>query len=317
MRKALVVGIDYYKNVSRLFGCVNDAHAVKAALERHGDGSVNFGVKLLSGTSENQPVLRAELRAAVKELFSDKSDVALLYFAGHGYIETTGGYLIASDTTEGDTGIPLSEVVQFANASQAKNKIILLDSCHSGVAGNSAGQNAHAELSDGLTILTASTSEQYASEENGAGVFTNLLVDALQGAAANLVGHVSPGGVYAHIDQSLGPWQQRPVFKTNVTNFISLRNVEPPIDLTDLRKISIFFPSPGYRFELDPSYEPESKKPNQENTEKFSILQKFSHVNLVAPVGEEHMYFAAMNSKACKLTVLGEHYRKLVEEGKI
>jgi len=206
--------------------------------------------------------------------------------------------------------------VQFANSSKARNKIILLDSCHSGVAGNSSGSN-HAELSDGLTILTASTEHQYASEENGAGIFTTLLVDALQGAAANLVGSISPGGIYSHIDQSLGPWQQRPVFKTNVTNFVSLRNVEPPVDLTDLRQISEFFPRAGFEFALDPSFEPESDSPIKTNTEIFSILQKFSHVNLVTPVGEEHMFFAAMNSKACKLTVLGEHYRKLVQEGKI
>jgi len=36
-------------------------------------------------------------------------------------------------------------------------------------------------------------------------VFTGLLVDALSGGAANLVGDVTPGSVYAHIDQSLGP----------------------------------------------------------------------------------------------------------------
>jgi hypothetical protein len=29
------------------------------------------------------------------------------------------------------------------------------------------------------------------------------------------------------------------------------------------------------------------------------------------------MYFAAMNSKTCKLTVLGEHYWKLVSKGMI
>ena len=40
----------------------------------------------------------------------------------------------------------------------------------------------------------------------GAGVFTTLFVDALGGAAANLIGDVTPGSVYAHIDQSLGPW---------------------------------------------------------------------------------------------------------------
>jgi len=316
MRKALVVGVDYYENISPLFGCVNDAHSVKAVLERHGDGTVNFGVKLLAGNSSSQPVERKQLREAIQELFKGKSDIALLYFAGHGYIESTGGYLIATDTSDGNDGIPLSEIVQFANDSEAKNKIILLDSCHSGIAGNSS-VSSHAELSDGLTILTASTAEQYASEENGAGIFTTLLVDALQGAAANLVGNISPGGIYSHIDQSLGPWQQRPVFKTNVTNFVSLRNVEPSVDLGDLRRICDFFPQAGYEHSLDPSYEPTSDVATPENTEIFSILQKFSHVNLVTPVGEEHMYYAAMNSKACKMTVLGEHYRRLVEEGKI
>ena len=30
MRKALVVGIDFYTSISPLYGCVNDAYAVKA-----------------------------------------------------------------------------------------------------------------------------------------------------------------------------------------------------------------------------------------------------------------------------------------------
>src|SRR4051812_28251646 len=47
MRKALVVGIDYYEHIGRLNGCVNDAHAVKAMLDRHSDGSVNFGTRLI------------------------------------------------------------------------------------------------------------------------------------------------------------------------------------------------------------------------------------------------------------------------------
>ena len=47
MRKALVVGIDYYEHVPELYGCVNDAHAVKSVLERNSDGTVNFGVNLL------------------------------------------------------------------------------------------------------------------------------------------------------------------------------------------------------------------------------------------------------------------------------
>src|SRR6266481_4732174 len=107
MRKALVVGIDHYTKISGLFGCVNDAHSVKSVLERHSDGTVNFGVKLLSGTSPAETVTRADLKERVRELFADDSEIALFYFAGHGFIEATGGYLCTSDSQTGDDGLPL------------------------------------------------------------------------------------------------------------------------------------------------------------------------------------------------------------------
>ncbi|MFG3756621.1 caspase family protein, partial [Klebsiella pneumoniae] len=120
-------------------------------------------------------------------------------------------------------------IMTFANESPARNKIIVLDSCHSGALGDSHTNKQISEIADGMTILTASTKDQYAVEANGGGLFTGLLVDALGGAAANLVGEVTPGSVYAHVDQSLGSWSQRPVFKTNVKGFISLRKVQSPI----------------------------------------------------------------------------------------
>ncbi len=200
---------------------------------------------------------------------------------------------------------------------RATNKIIILDSCHSGLAGNPPNRKDSALIAEGITILTASTSDQYASEIDGSGVFTSLLVDALSGSASNIIGEITPGSVYAHIDQSLGPWDQRPVFKTNVKSFVSLRKVQPPIALADLQKIVEFFPSPGFEFQLSPEYEPESPNPDKEKTEIFAVLQKYVKVNLLVPVGTPHMYYAAMESKACKLTVLGEHYRRLIEAGRI
>jgi hypothetical protein len=152
-----------------------------------------------------------------------------------------------------------------------------------------------------------------------------LLADALSGAACNLVGDVTPGGVYAHVDQSLGQWDQRPVFKTNVKSFVSLRKVQAPIALADLQKLSEYFPKAGYEFQLDPTFEPErnggeppgTPSPILENTQKFAVLQKYNRVNLVIPVGAPHMWHAAMQSKSCKLTVLGEHYRRLVYRKRI
>ncbi len=324
MRKALIVGINHYDSVSQLYGCVDDAHSVKAVLERHDGGMVNFDCKLLTGTSATDRVDRSTLKDSIEELFQGDAEVALFYFAGHGYIEATGGYLIATNSERGDNGISLNDLLTYANNSPAKNKIIVLDSCHSGIAGTNPTNGNLAALSDGLTVLTASTEDQYATEENGRGVFTTLFVDALNGSAANLTGDITPGSIYAHIDQSLGAWEQRPVFKTNVKQFVSLRKVTAPITLTDLRRILEFFPSPGFEFQLDPTYEPEAKgrdpgmlPPNPVNVEKFKILQQYNRLNLLVPFGAPHMWHAAMENKSCKLTALGEHYRRLVQKNRI
>ncbi|WP_376100959.1 caspase domain-containing protein (plasmid) [Roseomonas sp. CCTCC AB2023176] len=319
MRKALIVGIDYYDHIGSLKGCVNDAFGVKGMLDRHADGSVNFGQpRLMTGTGPSERVDRSELKEAVRQLFADDNDVALFYFAGHGHIEAAGGYLCASDCRTGDDGLPLAEIMTLANRSRARNKIIILDSCHGGALGGQALNAQVTEITEGVTILTASTEGQSALEKNGGGVFTGLLLDALGGAAADLVGQVTPGAVYAHIDQSLGTWSgQRPMFKTNVKRFVSLRLVTPPLPQTDLRRIAEFFPDPGFEFPLDPSYEPTDPSADPDKNAVFAILQKYNRVNLLVPVGAPHMWHAAVESKACRLTATGEHYRRLVSQGLI
>jgi len=324
VRRALVVGIDHYDHIHDLNGAVNDARSVADVLERNADGSLNFSTpRLLAAVNAGSAVTRRQLKDAVLELFAGDSEIALLYFSGHGYVEDTGGgYLCASDCASGDDGLSLAEVMTAAHNSKAQNKVIILDSCHSGVTASNPLKRELAEVSDGMTILTASTAEQYAMETGGAGVFTNLLVDALNGAAANLLGAVTPGSVYAHIDQSLGPWAQRPVFKTNVKRFISLRTAQAALELTQLQQLPLLFPVSTARFQLDPSYEPMRSGnedasvplPDPVHTAQFALLQAYRSVNLVRPIGAPHMWHAAMESKACELTALGQHYWRLAYE---
>jgi hypothetical protein len=329
MRKALIVGIDHYPHLGDLTGCVNDAVAVKSVLERHADNTSNFQTpKMLLGTGAASPVHKAAFRSAVKELFDSDAEIALLYFAGHGHAEDAGGYLCASDSATGEDGLAMHELMTWASNSAAKNKVIILDSCYSGtVANNPTARGNSAELAEGMTILTASTSTQTAKENpaGGGGVFTNLLVDALEGGAMNLVGEITPGSVYAHIDQSLGTWGvQRPMFKTHVKSFVYLRKAEPPMALQDLQALARHFPTPDFQFPLDPAYEPERTpeqaadpnvpQPNPAKNAVFKVLQNYVKVGLVRPVGAPHMWHAAMSSKACELTVLGRHYRNLVAQ---
>jgi len=102
MKKALIVGIDNYQS-SPLNGCVNDANAIANTLETNGDGSPNFSVRLT--TSPNTDVTRSSLREAIDNLFSGESDMALLYFSGHGFIKSTGGYLVTKDASRYDEGM--------------------------------------------------------------------------------------------------------------------------------------------------------------------------------------------------------------------
>lgn len=313
MRKALVVGINSYPTAP-LKGCINDASALANTLKKNGDGSPNFSVKL-----ETDVATKSELKTMIKDLFDGDSDVALLYFSGHGLFSETGGYIVTLDHARNDVGVSMDEILILANKSRVKDKIIILDCCSSGAFGSpEVTGGAACQIIEGVVVLTASKSSESAMEVNGHGVFTNLLIDALQGGAADLRGHITPGSVYAYIDQALGPWDQRPVFKTNVTRFTSLRTINPQVPVETLRKLTEYFQEPEREYHLDPTYEFDNK--DIAVPEKVTILQnlqKLVSVGLVVPVGEDHMYYAAQNSKSCRLTALGYHYWRLVKDGKI
>lgn len=315
MKKALIVGIDDYPK-HPLNGCVNDANAISTILETNGDGSPNFDVKII--TSPNLVVSRSTLREAIESLFAGDSDMALFYFSGHGYIKSTGGYLVTTDAKKYDEGVSMDDILSLANNSQAKNKIVVLDCCHSGALGSpSMSGSKISQLSEGLSVLTASRDSESALEVNGAGVFTSLLVDALQGGAADLRGNITPGSLYAYVDEALGAWDQRPIFKTNVSSFTSIRKIPPKIPFEIMRKLTEYFATPEAEHKLNPTYEDTEITAIPENVKIVKNLQRFQSVGLVVPVDAEFMYFAAKNSTSCKLTALGYQYWRLVSEKKL
>lgn len=114
-RMALVVGVNYYsdKRIQNLSGCVNDAEEVARLLKRNGDSSRsrNFDCKELYATGPDHAVNRAAIKDEARRLFQSKAEIALFYFSGHGYIESTGGFINGSDSTRGDEGLSLRELV--------------------------------------------------------------------------------------------------------------------------------------------------------------------------------------------------------------
>lgn len=320
-RKALIVGINNYPKRPLKYA-IDDAVAVNKLLEFNEDDSRNFKTNLV----ENVKTISV-LKGLLAELFTEKLETALFYFSGHGVKDNFGFHIVTPDGEFNDWGISMSDLMILANDSPAKNRIIILDCCYAGGCGDhklSSGMPAY--IYDGVTILSASRKNETAKEINGHGIFTNLMIEGLKGGAADLNGDVSPGSLYAYIDKAMGEGQQRPVFKTNISEFVSLRRVQTQILPETLHQIVDLFPDPEKPHGLNPSYEftnnPDYKNPfwepftNEENVKKFKALQKMVSVGLVTPVDAEHMYFAAMDSKSCRLTPLGKHYWELVRKAK-
>jgi hypothetical protein len=299
---------------------VSDAERVATLLRTNQDGSPNFECKTLVAPAggSGSLVTRSVLRESLEKLFSDQADVALFHFSGHGTVNDLDGYLVTQDATQYDDGVSMSEVLRLANESKASEVVILLDCCFSGTLGNPpAVDNKKALLREGVSILTAARGDQPSVEAAGGGLFTSLLVDALDGGAADVLGAVSAPAVYAYVEAALGAWDQRPLFKSHVSRVVALRCCTPPVDRALLRKLPDLFPLPAEDLPLDPSYEPTSPAPEPGHTSLFRDLQSLSRVHIVAPVGTAHMYEAAMQSKACRLTPSGRYYWRLAKHGRI
>lgn len=326
---AYVVGINEY-HFGKLKGSVNDATEFAKLIEKNEDGSGNFAVKLITDITN-----RSTLKQNIIELFKKDDDTVLFYFSGHGMVSDEGvAYILTNDYEPYNEGLSMDEILGYANKSKARNKIIILDCCHSGNMGAPIALGGQSTLiAEGVTILTSSRDSQTSLEVNGHGVFTNLLVEALKGGAADIRGNITMGGIYAYIDRALGPWQQRPVFKTNVTRFVPVRNVHPPVPIQYLRNLKDYFKDPNSAHPLDPSYE-WTNDPTIEHVVKepycieknrliFKELQAMVKVGLIVPDTKPDMYWEAMEGGpegkggSCSLTPLGKHYWNLVNGGVI
>lgn len=312
MKGALIVGIDNYHAPGKLNGCVSDAKALADLLKVNSNGTMNFSVILKTDIPT-----RAELRAAIIKLFQAEIETALFYFAGHGLITDRGGFIVTPDFRNYDEGISMDEVLNIVNQSPVRNKVVILDCCHSGAFGHPVIIGAKASyLAEGVTIITAARSGEAALEMKGHGMFTSLLLKALEGGAADLSGDITAAAVYTYIDRALGFWQQRPQFKTNVQRFDSLRTVNPFVPV--LKNIAVYFITPDTNLQLDPSYEhTNTGVAVDKHVAIFKNLQQMHKAGLVEPVDEEYMYNVAMNSKCCRLTPLGQYYWELIKEEKI
>jgi hypothetical protein len=331
-RRALLIGINTYTSpVTNLRNAVADAQEVARFLGHHSDGKPNFDCRLLCDQMEDgKPVGRANLREAITELFTDSSGTALFYFSGHGVLTPEGGFLCTTDAMKNDWGVSMDELMVRANASKAKDVVIILDCCHSGDIANPAilkgagGGNPLALVRENCTVIAASRDFQVSIEAAGHGLFTAAVIEALDGGAADHMGWVTAPSIYAYVERRFGTSSQRPVYKSHTTSVTVVRECAPLIERLKLHDITKHFPVVDFKFALDPEFEPEDEtgklhEPVNERKVEIALLFKdYRDAGLLKPSSpKEQLYWTARKSHTVELTPRGREYWTLVKKGLI
>jgi tetratricopeptide (TPR) repeat protein len=154
-RIALVIGNTAYSNVPALANPEKDASAIAASLR-----NIGFDVVLVTNVTHEQMV--KSLRDFANE--AEKSDWAMVYYAGHGMEVGGVNYLIPIDAkiaVDRDIqyeAVPLYQVLNSADAAK-KIKLIMLDACRDNpfTPRKTAAPEQVAQSTAGAPITTRST----------------------------------------------------------------------------------------------------------------------------------------------------------------
>jgi uncharacterized protein len=128
-RRALVIGVDDYRNVSKLQKAVGDALAMKGALEKLG-----FEVDLLA--NPDRSAFNAGVSAFTQKLKS--GDVALVHYSGHGVALDGENYLLPIDAPRPDRvdkeglkleSFALMPLIERIRATGSNVQIAIVDAC--------------------------------------------------------------------------------------------------------------------------------------------------------------------------------------------
>lgn len=208
--RALLIGNSTYPadehNLQQLRGPVKDIAAVNRALIDKDTGLfADADVTLLPEVTSTRAI------RALGKFFAgaDRDDVLLMYFSGHGKLDQNGRlHLCMQDTETTDllsTAVSNVRINEFADASRARNIVLILDCCY-------AGAFRGADLGDavagpGRYVLSSCRGTQLANDatvDNGTSFFTQHLVDGLLTASdSDQDGYVSFSDLYAYVDHRL------------------------------------------------------------------------------------------------------------------
>ena len=198
-----------------------------------------------------------EIEKELKNLFQSEVSTALFYFSGHANWNESGKYaeLIPYDYGSNNyQGIKFDWLLELLISSSVKNKIVILDCCFSGCLGLAPEKffKDIVLLKDGITLLCSSRNNELsqAKSKEITSFFTNKLISALKGGAANLVGDITTFSLYSFIDEICFYNDQRPILRTSSKADCILRQVSPSIEKDTLGKLVEYFDTEDSKFGL-------------------------------------------------------------------
>lgn len=224
-RDAVVVGINRYQYLSNLQAPARDAEAIAHCLHAYGDFRVNRLPEVIDQqrpkVGVTTPVTRQELETALVQLFKPKGkhipSTALFYYSGHGLQKDVGiqeGYLATSDAnpSQGMYGLSLFWLRRLLQESPVRQRIILLDCCHSGELLNFLEADPGANPGTDRLFMAASREYEaaYESLEGAYSVFTQALLTGLDPHAH---GTVTNYALTSWVSHALKGELQQPLFE--------------------------------------------------------------------------------------------------------
>ncbi|MDU9048465.1 MAG: DUF1566 domain-containing protein [Candidatus Electrothrix sp. Rat3] len=172
----------------------NDVDALDAILSSPDFGNFTETFVFRNASSDKiRPALNSVLVNA------EKDDLILIYFSGHGKLNRLGHLCLATANTDCKaleaTSVRAATIKSYFDLSYSRKKILLLDCCFSGAAGEEFaptkggidGELRSISQGEGTFIMTASSSVQTAVEKEGDqyGLFTKHLVQGIRSGEAD------------------------------------------------------------------------------------------------------------------------------------
>lgn len=240
-RWALLIGVDKCEAVGELEVCAADALALKSVLEQIGYPASHITVLVDNQSNVNSLPTIGNVERAIKRLaqVAEADDKILFFFSGHGVTYNGTSFLVPTD---GDLtkGVSLAWIKDQFAACKAKEKVMILDACHSGAAKGVSGITPDLKTSGNLVMLLSCEKEQvsWPDKEGRHSVFTSAVLDGLTGKAANADQKVTHRTLAEYVRKSVKGWtytnqknEQTPVLVADASGEIILADIaliKPP-----------------------------------------------------------------------------------------